>query len=157
MTFSISSLALIQGRLTVRMKFILFFFFFKNCASELAPCLVKLFFLCFSTSINPSCWKFAHIQPVPKKSDHSNPSNYHPIDLIACLSKAFESVLNKKTLRHLSAHNILFSMVSGKADRLMIFLFLKLNLGHHLLGTSVKPLLSALTYRNLSKESGINL
>ena len=48
MTFSMPSLALILGRLTV-----------KNCASKLAPCLVKLFCLCLSTSTYPSCWKFA--------------------------------------------------------------------------------------------------
>ncbi|MPD01540.1 hypothetical protein E2C01_097072 [Portunus trituberculatus] len=27
----------------------------------------KLFQLCLSTSTFPSCWKFAYIQPVPKK------------------------------------------------------------------------------------------
>ena len=31
----------------------------------LAPCLVKLFQFCLSTSSFPSCWKFAYIQPVP--------------------------------------------------------------------------------------------
>ena len=61
----------------------------QNCASMLAPCLVKLFQLCLSTFAFPSCWKFAYIQPVPKKGDHSNPSNYRPIALISCLSKVF--------------------------------------------------------------------
>ncbi len=70
----------------------------KNCASVLAPCLVKLFHLCLSTSTFPSCWKTAHIQPVPKKGDCSNPSNYCPTALTSCLSKAFESILNKKIL-----------------------------------------------------------
>ena len=79
----------------------------KNCASVLAPCLAKLFRLCLSTSTFPSCWKFAHIQPVPKKGDRSNPSNYRPIALISCISKAFESILNKMILKHLSAHNLL--------------------------------------------------
>ena len=79
----------------------------KNCASVLAPCLVKLFRLCLSTSTFPSCWKFAHIQPVPKKGDRSNPSNYRPIALTSCLSKAFESILNRKILEHLSTHNLL--------------------------------------------------
>ena len=51
----------------------------RNCASVLAPCLVKLFQLGLSTSTFPSCWKFAYIQPVPKKGDRSNPSNYRPI------------------------------------------------------------------------------
>ena len=79
----------------------------RNCASVLAPCLVKLFQLCLSTSTFPSCWKFAYIQPVPKKGDRSNPSNYRPIALISCLSKVFESILNKKILKHLSLHNLL--------------------------------------------------
>ena len=79
----------------------------KNCAHVLAPCLVKLFRLCLSTSTFPTCWKFAHIQPVPKKGDRSDPSNYRPIALTSCLSKAFESILNKKILKHLSAHDLL--------------------------------------------------
>ena len=37
----------------------------KNCATKLTPCLVKLFCLCLSTFTYSSCWKFAHIQPVP--------------------------------------------------------------------------------------------
>ena len=79
----------------------------KTCASELTPCLGKLFRLCLSSGIFPSCWKFALIQPVPKKGDRSNPSNYRPIALISCLSKVFESILNKKIQRHLSRHNFL--------------------------------------------------
>ncbi len=59
---------------------------------------VKLFRLCLSTSTFPSYWKFAHVQPLPKKGDRSNPSNYRPIALISCLSKAFESILNRKFL-----------------------------------------------------------
>ena len=79
----------------------------KNCASVLAPCLVKLFRLCLSTSTFPSCWKFAHVQPVPKKGDRSNPSNYRPIALISTLSKVFESILNRKIQKHLSAFDLL--------------------------------------------------
>ena len=47
------------------------------------------------------------MQPVPKKGDRSNPSNYRPIALISCLSKAFETILNKKFLKHLSSSNLL--------------------------------------------------
>ena len=79
----------------------------RKCASVLAPCLVKLFQLCLSTSTFPSCWKFVYIQPVPKQGDRSNPSNYRPIALISCLSKVFESILNRKILKHLSLHNLL--------------------------------------------------
>ncbi len=79
----------------------------RNCASVLTPCLVKLVCLCLSTSTFPSCWKYIYIQPVPKKVDCSNPSNYHLIALHNCLSKAFEAILNRKILKHLSASNLL--------------------------------------------------
>ncbi|MPC12814.1 hypothetical protein E2C01_005524 [Portunus trituberculatus] len=61
----------------------------KNCAFVHAPCLAKLFQLCLLTSSFPSCWKFAYIQPVPKKGDRSNPSNYGLIALLSCLFKVF--------------------------------------------------------------------
>ncbi len=79
----------------------------KNCASMLTPCLVKLFRLCMSTSTFPSCWKYAHVQPVPKKGDRSNPSNYRPIALLSCLSEAFELILNQKIQKHLSTSALL--------------------------------------------------
>ncbi len=79
----------------------------KNCASVLTPCLVKLFHLCLSTSTFPSCWKYALLQPVPKNCDRFNPSNYRPIALISCLSKAFETILNRKFLKHLSSFSLL--------------------------------------------------
>ncbi len=79
----------------------------KNCGFMLTHCLVKLFRLCLSTSIFPSCWKYAFIQPEPKKGDRCNPSNYHPIALLSCLSKAFESILNRKIQKHLSTSDLL--------------------------------------------------
>ncbi len=73
----------------------------------LTPCLVKLFCLCLSTHTFPSCWKYAYVQPVPKKGDRSNPSSYRPIALLSCLSKAFESMLNRKIQKHLSTSDLL--------------------------------------------------
>ncbi len=78
----------------------------KNCASVLTPCLVKLFRLCLSISIFPSCWKYAYVKPVLKKGNQSNPSNYLPIALLSCLSKAFESILNRKIQTHLSTSDL---------------------------------------------------
>ncbi len=60
-----------------------------------------------STSSISSCWKIAHIQPVPKKGDPSNPSTYRHIAVTSCFSKGFESVINRKTLNHLSHHTLL--------------------------------------------------
>ncbi len=44
---------------------------------------------------------------MPTKGDRSNPSNYRPIALFSCLSKAFEIILNKKFLKHLSSFSLL--------------------------------------------------
>ncbi len=77
----------------------------KNCASVLTPFLVKLFRLCLSTSTTPY-WKYAYIQPVPKKGDRSNPSSYRSIALLSCLSIAFETILNRKILKPLSTSNL---------------------------------------------------
>ena len=79
----------------------------KKCAKVLAPCLVQLFRLCLSTKTFPSCWKFALVQPVPKKGDRSQVSNYRPIALISCLSKVFETILNQKIQKHLIKHDLL--------------------------------------------------
>ncbi len=75
----------------------------KNCASVLTPYLVELFRLCLSAS----CWNYGFVQPVPKKGDRSNPYNSRPIALISCLSKACETILNRKLLKHLSFFNLL--------------------------------------------------
>ncbi len=60
----------------------------KKCASVLTPSLVKLFLLYLITFTFPSCWKYAYVQPVPKKGDRSNLSSNRPITLISCFSKA---------------------------------------------------------------------
>ncbi len=44
---------------------------------------------------------------MPKKGDRSNPSNYRPIALLSCLSKSFESILNRKIQKHLSTSDLL--------------------------------------------------
>ncbi len=80
----------------------------KTCDSVLTNCLVKRFRLRLSTSIFPSCWKYTYVQPVPKKSDRSNPLNYQHIALLSCLSKIFETIQNRKVLKHLS-YSILVS------------------------------------------------
>ena len=48
--------------------------FLKEFAEELVPVLCHLFHLILISCTYPS-WKHALAQPVPKKGDHSNPSN----------------------------------------------------------------------------------
>src|SRR6201990_3303798 len=98
------SLSVILRRRMVLMVFLLRF---SKRASELAPCLGKLFRLWLSTSTFLSCWKRALIQPVPKKGDPFQPSTYRPISLTSVLSKVFESILNRKIWKHLNSSNLI--------------------------------------------------
>ena len=79
----------------------------KECAHELSPMLSRLFRLILKTGIYPSSWKHVLVQPVPKKGDRSNPSNYRPIALTSTISKVFETLLNAHFLRHLESHSLL--------------------------------------------------
>ena len=81
--------------------------FLKEFAAELAPVLCRLFRLILCTSIYPSAWKYSLVQPVPKKGDRSNPSNYHPIALTSTIAKVFETLLNSHFLKHLESNSLL--------------------------------------------------
>ncbi len=105
MKFSKPSLASIHRRFMDLLEYTLSFL--RTVPFVLTPCLVKLFRLCFSTSTFFSCWKYAYVKLGPKNGDRSNPSNYRPIALLICLSKAFESILNRKIQKHLFISDLL--------------------------------------------------
>ncbi len=103
MMFSMPSLGLILGRLMDMMEFLLLFS--RTVPHWWHPAWSNSFRLCLTTSTFPSCLKYAYIQPVSKKGDRSNPSNYCPVALLSCLSKAFETILNKWFLKLLTSLN----------------------------------------------------
>ena len=79
----------------------------RKCAPELAPILGKLFRLSYSLGHYPSSWKHAHVFPVPKKGDKSEPLNYRPIALTSILSKIMEAIINKQLLSFLESSELL--------------------------------------------------
>ena len=81
--------------------------FLKEYADELAPVLCRLFRLILKTETYPSSWKHPFVQPVPKKGDRSDPSNYRPIALTSTIAKVFESLLNVHFLKHLESLSLL--------------------------------------------------
>ena len=81
--------------------------FLKEFADELAPVLCCLFRLLLISCNYPSSWKHALVQPVPKKGDCSNPSNYCPIPLTSAVAKVFETLLNSHFIKHLESNNLL--------------------------------------------------
>ena len=81
--------------------------FLREFAAEIAPVLCRLFRLILSTSTYPSVWKHALVQPVPKKGDRSNPSNYRPIALTSTIAKVFEALFNSHIIKHLESNGLL--------------------------------------------------
>ena len=87
--------------------------FLKEFADELAPVLCRLFCLILISCTYPSSWKHALVQPVPKKSDQSNPSNYRPIALTSAVAKVFETLLNPHFIKHLESNHLLSDQQYG--------------------------------------------
>ena len=81
--------------------------FLKEFGEELAPVLCRLFRLILISCTYPSSWKHALVQPVPKKGDCTNPSNYRPIALTSAVAKVFETLLNSHFIKHLASNNLL--------------------------------------------------
>ena len=49
----------------------------------------------------PYDWKLAHVTPIPKSNDKSDPLNYRPISLLSILVKLLEKHMYSKILEHL--------------------------------------------------------
>ena len=80
--------------------------FLKEFADELVPVHCRLFCFILISCSYPS-WKYALVQPVPKKGDHSNLSNYCLIALTSAVAKVFETLLNSHFIKHLESSNLL--------------------------------------------------
>ena len=55
----------------------------------------------------PDRLKYAIIKPLHKNDDRCEVSNYRPISLLTSFSKIFETVMQKRILKHLTKYNIL--------------------------------------------------
>ena len=88
-------------------------YFFKYCASEIAPILQVLYTQSLSTGTLPGDWLTANITPVYKKGSRSIPSNYRPISLTSICSKAMEHILFHSITDDLQNYNILSEFQHG--------------------------------------------
>ena len=78
----------------------------KRYARIFAPVLNKIFTLSYSSGNFPSTWKYANVQPVPKRGDKTDPSNYRPISIISVISKVFEKYVNDHIISYLEDNKI---------------------------------------------------
>ena len=66
----------------------------KEGAEEISYSLSKIFNLSLTKGALPQDWTSAHVVPVHKKNDKSNPSNYRPISLTSIIIKVLEKLVH---------------------------------------------------------------
>jgi hypothetical protein len=75
--------------------------FFINCCDELSYPLSLFFTYSFEHSILPDEWLQSIITPLFKKGNVSDPTNYHPISLIATMCKIMEIIIKDQLVQYL--------------------------------------------------------
>uniref|UniRef100_A0A8C7DT40 Reverse transcriptase domain-containing protein n=1 Tax=Oncorhynchus kisutch TaxID=8019 RepID=A0A8C7DT40_ONCKI len=88
-------------------------FFLKLSAEIVATPITSLFNLSFVSSEIPKDWKAAAVIPLFKGGDTLDPNCYRPISILPCLSKVFESQVNKQITDHFESHHTFSAMQSG--------------------------------------------
>ena len=66
---------------------------FRDFASVLAPAVTSIFNRSLDCGVVPSCFKLAHITPIPKCSNAKNVNDFRPISLLPILSKMLEKLV----------------------------------------------------------------
>ena len=79
----------------------------KECASELAYPVYKLFSMSLSLGTLPKSWKSATVTPIHKDEDRSKAENYRPISITSQLGKALEKIVRRSIMTHLTENNML--------------------------------------------------
>ena len=77
----------------------------KECKNTSSYPIYLIWKISFDTETIPSDMKIQSINPIFKKGDKSDPSNYRPISLTSHLIKIFERVVRHKIVSHLEANN----------------------------------------------------
>ena len=79
----------------------------KEGAEEISCSLTKIFNLSLTRGALPQDWTSAHIVPVHKKNDGSNPSNYRPISLTSIVIKVLEKLVHRRVVSALESHGLI--------------------------------------------------
>ena len=79
----------------------------RECATELAPSLSRLFRMSLRSGRVPAGWKRGRITACHKGGSRNNPENYRPISLLPIVSKVLEAIVNRRLRRFLNTHGLL--------------------------------------------------
>ena len=87
--------------------------FLKLSAAIVATHITSLFNLSFVSTEIPKDWKAAAVIPLFKGGDTLDPNCYRPISILPCLSKVFESQVNKQITDHFDSNRTFSAVQSG--------------------------------------------
>ena len=83
------------------------------CCPFILPYLTHIINFCIEKNKFPTCWKLAHILPLPKTKSPTEITDLRPISILPVLSKLIEKVLNLQIRKHLATFEILPDTQSG--------------------------------------------
>ena len=121
----------------------------KSTSRSVAPVITKLFNMSTASGKLPKDWKSSLVVPIPKKGDHSDPSNYRPISLLPVLSKVLERHMSNLFYDHLLKHASISTKQWGflQAGQPQMLFCQPLMTGTKLLTVVLKYVPSFLTFR----------
>eukprot|EP00923_Selenidium_pygospionis_P014740 GHVN01025502.1.p1 GENE.GHVN01025502.1~~GHVN01025502.1.p1 ORF type:complete len:449 (+),score=61.44 GHVN01025502.1:236-1582(+) len=89
----------------------------RTAAPLIAPIFADFHNSSMLTGYIPPEWKVAHITPIPKNDDPSQPSNYRPISLNPLLSKVSETFVKNALLQHIIINKFISHTQHGALPR----------------------------------------
>ena len=87
--------------------------FLKQVSMEIAPMLTHLFQQSLRDNSIPAVWKQAHVTPIYKKGNRSDPKHYRPVSLTSLICKTMEHILVSQIMKYLESNNILIQEQHG--------------------------------------------
>ena len=85
----------------------------KSCPNSFAIALSHIFKSFFNTGSVPDAWKIAHITPIHKKGNKTEPTNYRPISLTALPCKIMERMIRDEMMNHLIRNELIVDEQHG--------------------------------------------
>ena len=101
----------------------------RECATEIAPTLCRLFRRSMDEGEIPSRWKEAHIIPIHKKGNKAIMANFRPVALTSVLCKIFEKIVCSTIMSFLTRNSLItpqqHGFVKGRSCQTNILLCLE--------------------------------
>ena len=87
--------------------------FLQELVDEVAVPLGAIFTKSMAEGVIPEDWRKAHVCPIFKKGQKSDPANYRPVSLTSVPGKVMERVIKETMMSHLSRNQLIKTSQHG--------------------------------------------